>query len=360
MIKLFSLHHRGGHHIGILGKYLAIKEATSHLPGINYTRTHRCWYVPFDSATVKELRELLSQLDDVEIDIPELTEVEVPSSYAESLIRLRYSDATRLNYVTQFRKFLQFVYPLSADTFEERDVHRYLLHLIDKENASVSTQNIAINSIKFYLEHVKKGERRTYYIDRPRKETKLPTVLAEEEVRALLLATPNLKHRCIMIMLYASGLRVGELISLRLTDLDAHRMIVNVRLGKGRKDRITLLSKVALETIRQYLQAYKPGVWLFEGEEGGQYSQSSINKMIHRCADKAGITKNVSAHTLRHSFATHMLEQGTDLRYIQSLLGHESSKTTERYTQVTWKGFERLKSPLDSLNLGSGVGFEGE
>ena len=142
---------------------------------------------------------------------------------------------------------------------------------------------------------------------------------------------------------------MSELLKLRPTDLDRDRRLIYVRGAKGKKDRVTLLSAVAINFIHDYIGHIKPKVWLFEDPDGGRYSSTSVNKIIKRSAEKAGIQKRVSAHTLRHSFATHLLEQGTDLRYIQALLGHESSKTTERYAQVTRKGFGNLVSPLDRI-----------
>lgn len=151
------------------------------------------------------------------------------------------------------------------------------------------------------------------------------------------------------MLLYAAGLRRSELLRLKSGDIDPDRRVIYVRGGKGGKDRVTLFSRRAYECVVHYLKLVKPKLWLFEGADGGPYSATSLNNIIRRSALNAGISKRVSAHTLRHSFATHLLEHGADLRYIQSLLGHESSKTTERYTQVTRKGFEGLVSPLDRI-----------
>jgi site-specific recombinase XerD len=273
----------------------------------------------------------------------------VPPSYRDQLIKRRYSRSTCENYETQFRAFLSFIYPRTAEELTEEDIHAYQLFLIQKRAVSHSTQNQAINSIKFYLEQVKKGERREYYIERPRKELKLPTVLSEEEIKTLFFRTQYIKHKCMLFLLYSAGLRVSELLNLKHGDIDTDRKIIYVRGAKGRKDRITLFSPLAYKYLQDYIELLKPKHWLFEGPDGRPYSASSVNKIIKRSARAAGITKRVSAHTLRHSFATHLLEHGTDLRYIQTLLGHESSKTTDRYTQVTRKGFENLVSPLDRI-----------
>jgi integrase/recombinase XerD len=224
-----------------------------------------------------------------------------------------------------------------------------MLYLVNDRKASLSSQNQAINAIKFYLEKVMRQPRTCYYIDRPREEDKLPVVMSEQEIRLLFHHTINLKHKCLLYILYSAGLRISEVLHLKPTDIDADRSLIYIRGAKHNKDRITLLSKVAYQVTRQYLDVYKPQMWLFEGTGNRPYSQRSVNAIIKRNAAKAGITKNVSAHTLRHSFATHLLEQGTDLRYIQNLLGHESSRTTERYTHITNKGLNRITSPLDRL-----------
>jgi integrase/recombinase XerD len=275
----------------------------------------------------------------------------VPKEYEEKLIECRYSKATVLNYVIQFRNFIH--YAGSCENISEESIRRYLIHLIHDKKASRSTQNIAINSIKFYLEHVQKGERKVYYTERPRKEFKLPVVLSEEEVAALFMNVKNLKHKLILFLIYSAGLRLGELLLLKWTDIDASRKLIRVNGGKGSKDRVTLLSTKTIEYLKDHKDSSECGEYIIRGQNGGNYSPRSVNNIIKKAARVAGIRKNVSAHTLRHSFATHLLERGTDLRYIQMLLGHENSKTTERYTHLTKQGFEKLVSPLDNLNMGA-------
>ena len=188
-------------------------------------------------------------------------------------------------------------------------------------------------------------------IERQRKENYLPEVLSEEEVVAILKAITNLKHKALIMTIYSGGLRISELINLKIRDIDSDRMQIRIQQSKGKKDRYTLLSKKTLITLRLYFKEYKPKEWLFEGEGGGQYTDSSIYSIFKRALTTAKITKKVSIHSLRHSFATHLLENGTDLRYIQNLLGHSSSKTTEIYTHITTKGFDQIKNPLDKLDV---------
>ena len=325
-----------------------------------YSKTHERYYILFSREALTRLRDELSKFCKVELKgwgekdkpLPDTLVkawVNIPTIYTETLIRLRYSEATIKNYEVQFKKFLGYIYPRLAESITQEDIHKYLFYLVNDKKVSYSTQNQAINSIKFYLEWVNKGEQKAYYVERPRKERLLPEVLSEEEVLALLKSTQNLKHKCILCMLYSAGLRRGELLKLKASDIDYQRNLIMVRRGKGVKDRVTLLSQVTYAVLLKYLEIYQPKEFLFEGIDGQPYSERSVNNIVKRSAIRAGIVKNVSPHTLRHSFATHLLERGTDIRYIQELLGHDSSRTTERYTHMTKKGFEQLKSPLDNL-----------
>lgn len=361
MITLEPLMHRDQLCIAIRGSMAGtVYEALLRFPERKYSKTHRCFYVNYSKENLFQLRSTLEEHSVVvlkdfsnenSITNLALTKkfVAIPDSYGEKLIRMRYSKATYDNYMIQFRNFLIHIYPTGADGITEELVHGYLLHLINFKKVSISTQNLAINAIKFYLEHVMEGERRVYYTERPRKEWKLPTVLSEQEIRDLFFYTKNVKHRAIMFLLYSAGLRMSELLQLKWTDIDPERGLIYIRAAKGKKDRVTLLSSTAHEYLLHYRDLYQPRLWVFEGSTGQAYSPRSVNNTIKRNALRAGIEKRVSAHTLRHSFATHLLEGGTDLRYIQALLGHDSSKTTERYAHVTKRGFDKLRSPLDNL-----------
>jgi site-specific recombinase XerD len=188
-----------------------------------------------------------------------------------------------------------------------------------------------------------------YSLHRPKKEHKLPKVLSKNEVKRIFDSCNNIKHRCILMLIYSSGLRRSELIDLEISDIDSERMVVNIKGAKGKKDRISLLSENTLNLLREYYKSYKPKVHLFEGLKGCKYSPTSVANILKKSAQKAGIIKNVTPHMLRHSFATHLLEQGTDLRYIQELLGHNSSKTTEIYTHVSKKAIDKIRNPIDDF-----------
>ena len=185
---------------------------------------------------------------------------------------------------------------------------------------------------------------------RSKKERRLPDVLSQQEVFRLLEAVGNAKHRVIMLLVYSAGLRVGEVVRLKPGDINKDRNLIHVRQSKGKKDRYTVLSQVALEALNMYVEKERPEKWLFVGSQPGRHlTESAVQKVFDKAKEKAGIMKDVSVHTLRHSFATHLLESGTDLRYIQELLGHASTKTTEIYTHVSKRDIGRIQSPLDSL-----------
>ncbi|MEQ9231983.1 MAG: site-specific integrase [Cyclobacteriaceae bacterium] len=262
---------------------------------------------------------------------------------------VRYSPSTVSSYMSQFMQFLNFVHPKPLAQLSKADVLRYHAHLIRNRKISRSFQNQSINAIKFYIEHVLGHDRQHFQLERPIKQKRLPVVLSKEEVLKILRNTENLKHKTILATIYSAGLRMAEVKALKPADIDSAHMRIWVREGKGAKDRATVLSDQLLLVLRVYFRQYRPKVYLFEGPGGGQYSATSIRKVLGRSVRKSGIVKRVTPHTLRHSFATHLLEGGTNLRFIQELLGHTSSKTTEIYTHVSSERLESIKSPLDLM-----------
>lgn len=270
--------------------------------------------------------------------------------YIALLETRRYSFNTAKTYVSLFRDFIRHFRDRALIEINETDIKAYL-HKIVKSGKSVSYQNQVINAIKFYYEQVLDMPQRFYEVDRPRKVEALPVVLSIEEMQRLLDAAANLKHKAILTLLYSSGLRRQELLNLKITDILSDRMQVRVENAKGNKDRYTVLSVKALELLRIYFKTYRPKKWLFEGPDGGCYSASSVKKIVDQARQRAKIGKNITPHTLRHSFATHLLENNTDLRYIQALLGHSSSKTTEMYTHISTRYTSHIQSPLDAIKL---------
>ncbi|WP_240751553.1 site-specific tyrosine recombinase/integron integrase [Flagellimonas onchidii] len=268
-----------------------------------------------------------------------------PESYLSKLEILRYSNNTVRAYVNCFEAFINHYHERNPLEIDENEIREYLKVLI-RQGKSNSYVNQALNSIKFYYEVVNGMPNRFYSIERPRKEKRLPEVLSKKEIINIIENTNNLKHRCIVELLYSSGLRRNELLELKPNDIDSKRMMVRIRQGKGNKDRLTILSKNTLDDLRRYYKEYRPKNYLFEGVRGNRYSSSSVLNIIVNAAKKAGINRRVTPHMLRHSFATHLLEKGTDIRHIQLLLGHGSTRTTEIYTHVADRSFMKIEDLL--------------
>ena len=223
---------------------------------------------------------------------------------------------------------LLYYYPeLDPKEISEKDIMQFLRYLVDERQISTSYQNQSINAIKFYYEQVLGGKRKFYFLDRPRKEKRLPVVLSEEEVVRIFAQVDNIKHKCLLMLIYSAGLRIGEALNITVADIDSACGQVSIRGAKGNKDRASLLSASLLPLLREYYRKYQPKKYLFEGMGEGKYSARSAQAVLKRAVKQAKVQKNVTLHTLRHSFATgptfrHLLENGTDLRYIQTLLGH--------------------------------------
>jgi integrase/recombinase XerD len=261
-----------------------------------------------------------------------------------SLRSLKYSRRTvdrYLSIVDRYARFLKI--PLMESGVE--DATRFLACLERDHDASASSINQAISAIRFL--YTKVLGREAPLKRRPKSDRRLPGVLSREEAMRIVVAPRNLKHRALLVLAYSAGLRVSEIASLRVIDVDLSREAILVRSGKGRKDRYTILASKTKRLLETYLDLYKPQNWLFEGQNGNHLSTRSIQEVFNRAKVKIGLTKNVSIHSLRHSFATHLLEDGTDIRYIQELLGHANSKTTQIYTHIAKKDFLRIRSPYD-------------
>ena len=274
-----------------------------------------------------------------------------PEEFLLKLELKKYALSTAKTYINLFEIFINYYKEKDLKHIDENDIRSYLQQMV-QQNKSSSYINQMINSIKFYYEVVLGMPNRFYSVERPRKQESLPKVISLEEVQQIIKNTNNIKHRCIVSLLYSAGLRRSELLNLKLEDIDSKRMVINIKNGKGNKDRLTILSESVLKDLRVYYKEWKPKHYLFEGPKGDKYSAESILKIIKTAAQKGGIRKNITPHMLRHSFATHLLENGTDLRYIQVLLGHSSTKTTEIYTQVAINNIKAIKSPIELLNLG--------
>jgi integrase/recombinase XerD len=238
----------------------------------------------------------------------------------------------------------------SPEELGEEEVKEYLVHLLEDRGLSSGTYKYYAAGIKFLYRTTLNREEVVEKIKYPKAKIKLPVVLDLSEVRALLSVMENLKHRAVLTITYSAGLRVSETAHLKVTDIDSKRMMVRVRQGKGGKDRYTILSKTALECLREYWRAYRPKDWLFEGQkEGSHICYTSIRNIFVEAKERAGITKPVGPHSLRHAFATHLIEAGTSLHHVQLLLGHKSPKTTTVYLHVSKMNLAQVSSPLDSI-----------
>lgn len=260
---------------------------------------------------------------------------------------VKYSLKTRKRYTAIIERYARFIdCPLFDST--AADAIRFISSLERDCRASASTLNQAVSALRFL--YVRILGREAPIERRPRPDHRLPSILSREEAHAIISAPRNIKHKLILALAYSAGLRVSEIASLRVSDIDADRNLIFVRSGKGRKDRYTLLAMKTKRILNIYTEVYQPSEWLFEGQHGGHLSIRSIQGIFTHASKNAGISKNVSIHSLRHSFATHLLEDGTDIRYIQELLGHANAKTTQIYTHVAQKDFLRIHSPFDLLS----------
>lgn len=235
--------------------------------------------------------------------------------------------------------------------FGKKEIDAYHSAMMQGSGLSASTINQSVNALKCYYENVVGVRLGSIEMARPRKDHLLPKVYSREEVNKLIQCIPNKKHKAMIYLIYSAGLRIGETLRLKPQDVLFDRELVFVRQSKGRKDRYTIIGEKALRLLKEYLDEYKPVSYLFEGQYGDRYSDTSIRNVYDEAIEKSGVKKKGGPHTLRHSFATHLLEHGTDLRYIQELLGHQSSKTTEIYTHVSTKNFSKIKSPGDYLDI---------
>jgi integrase/recombinase XerD len=273
---------------------------------------------------------------------------ELMTRYAQMISIKRYSYSTLKTYSQAFLAFLDWCGPRMPLDLSVQDVVDYLCLCIARAHISETVQNQIINAIKFYYEKVEGRPRTLYPIPRPKRYVPLPKLLDKSEVRDMIRGTNNIKHRCMLMMLYGCGMRLNEVLSLLPSDVDSKRMVLHIRRAKGKKDREVPLPQQLLDALREYFKEHRPMTWLFEGTSPGEpYSDRSLQAVVKQAAARARIQRPVTAHMLRHSYATHLMEAGIDLRYIQSTLGHASIKTTEIYTHVS--KYKEPRSPLDDL-----------
>jgi len=312
---------------------------------VRWSSSLRLWHVP---DTEENRIRFRIPVEIIYTPSPEI--ITALKTFESFLLSRRYSPNTIKTYMEALRVFFRYFNERQIGSINNDDIILFNNEYILKKNLSSSYQNQMVNAIKLYYRTVENRNLEIEKVHRPKREKTLPNVLSKEEVKAILNAHGNTKHVAMLSLIYACGLRRNELISLKPQDIDSKRGILIIRQSKGKKDRIAPISLKLIELLRQYYISNKPTTWLFEGQHKGiQYSAESLQSILKQALKKANITKPVTLHWLRHSYATHLLEAGTDLRYIQELLGHSSSRTTEIYTHVSTKNLQNIKSPFDDL-----------
>jgi integrase/recombinase XerD len=314
--------------------------------GAKWERAMRAWLIP----DTPDNRSIFKIEPEIILSAGHVVRITTFTSWLKSK---RYSDNTIKVYTDCMRVFLKFFNDQDALDLTEGDVIRFNNEYILANNLSSSYQNQAVNAIKLFFSVLEQRKMNLDLVHRPKLGKQLPNVLSKEEVQTLLRSVKNRKHMAMLALIYACGLRRGEVLKLLPTDIDSHRMVLLIREAKGRKDRIAPLPQMIIDLLRNYYKEYKPKKWLFEGQmEGKPYSGRSIELVFKKALHLSGIRRPATLHWLRHSYATHLLEGGTDLRYIQELLGHKSSKTTEIYTHVSTRNLQAIKSPIEGFDLG--------
>ena len=401
-VVLKPLQHRGNECIGIyFEKSPRLNGAIQKHAGARWSQTNKCWYVPLSKENYNKLAGALKGVADIEqsalrqyladkkkpttktsVMLPVERSHKIVATKQSVLIRppakkpavipktgtihpvnahviplleqriklLGYSDSTKKTYINEVGIFLKTLRHHPADTFSIQRIKDYLQYCAETLGLTENTLHSRMNALKFYYEQVLKREKFFWDVPRPRKGTQLPKVLSKEEMIRLIKAIENVKHKTMIMLGYACGLRVSEITGLELKDVDEDRRLLLIRKAKGKKDRVVSLSPVMLIMIREYTSKYKPEKYLFEGQyKKTPYSVRSLEAIIKAAKTKAGISKTGSMHMLRHSFATHLLDKGTDVVFIQKLLGHNDIKTTLRYLHVTNKDMLNILSPLEDI-----------
>jgi integrase/recombinase XerD len=320
-------------------------DRIKRLEGSRWSQTLCTWHLP----DTEENRERF-KIEPLKNSHPSAEGIVQIEKFKQWLRSKRYSESTITTYSEALKSFLIFYREKSVVEINNEDVIIYNNEYILKNNLSASYQNQTVNAIKLYFMTVRETKIEVDKIHRPKRAKLLPNVLSKEEIKLILNAHSNIKHKMMLSLIYSCGLRCGELLALQPVHIDSLRNIVLLKNSKGKKDRIVPLSTKILEMLRDYYKVYKPKTYLFEGQTIGlQYDARSLQLVLKQALQKTGIKKPATLHWLRHSYATHLLESGTDLRYIQELLGHSSSKTTEIYTHVSTKSIQQIKSPFDAL-----------
>ncbi len=367
----------------------SLNDLVKKIPGIKWSQTNKCWWLPLgqenhtlitntignhatiDNSLLKVFLEKREQVKAVMIPAAAATKKALPISntpafklcpanlaalekFIQQLQLKAYSPSTIKTYRNEFMQLLQILKTKAVDSLQVDDIKRYMVYTMKKEGISENTAHSRLNALKFYFEQVLGREKFFWEIPRPKKAQQLPRVFSQDEIAAIIKSVKNRKHKTMLMLAYSAGLRVSEVVSLRTYNIESSRMTIFLSAAKGKKDRVVTLSPVLLVMLREYAREYKPAKkgYLFEGaEKGSPYSSRSLQEVLAAAKKKAGIMRPGSIHSLRHSFATHLVERGTDVTMLQKLLGHNDINTTLRYLHTSNKDLLKIISPLDDLKL---------
>lgn len=316
----------------------------------------KCWHIDYNTENIHKIYSVLPKDYRIVNNLKKRDFTKDQKDFLNGFYKYlkgkRYSESTVKTYSLFIADFVDYYKNKNVDEYTNRDIEVYLENVFVKRNYSISTQRQFISAVKQLRLYNPSCKIDDLKLTRPKKSRKLPLVLSKEEVLILIKNTSNLKHRTIIALLYSSGLRISELLNLKVRNIDIDRKQLIIQNAKGRKDRYVVLAESIIPLLINYYHSFKPKVYFIESKAGKTYSASSVRKLLKRACEKSGIRKVVTPHTLRHSFATHLLENGISLRHIQELLGHSRPETTMIYTKVTKKDLLDVESPLDKIMLG--------
>lgn len=367
-IKLDKAIHRGEEVVLIQFPYdNKLGDEARKIKNIRWSKSLKAWHAPYSIEVLNEIKTIFDSISIIdaqalkdtiskeravisnkkELSAETIKQIE---KFVNWLHSRRYSENTVKTYSESLKTFLLYFHKKTISEITNDDLIEFNNKYILAKNYSSSFQNQVVNAIKLFFRIMQNIKIDVDLIHRPKRERLLPNVLSKEEVKKILDSPPYLKHKVMLSLIYSCGLRSGEILRLKPEHISADRNILLIKQSKGKKDRIAPLSDKTIKMINNYLAVFKPTVYLFEGEKvGNPYDERSLQNVLKQSVSKAGIKKPVTLHWLRHSYATHLLENGTDLRYIQEILGHSSSKTTEIYTHVSTKSIQKITSPFDFL-----------
>jgi len=374
VVKAERAVHRGENRILLKFEYnKMLINLMKQVESCRWSETLRCWHIEDNPFIIEQLYDVLrnnatlfftnqsekenrilrkSQPENYSYFKLDKDKIDSLNKFKYWLKNRRYSEKTIITYIECMKSFFSFYPEKPLHEISNDDIIMYNNKYILANRYSSSYQNQVVSAIKLYYLRIENKRINVEEIQRPKRPRRLPDILSKEEVETILKTPVNLKHRIMLSLIYACGLRRSELLNLTPGSIDYDRKLLIIKAAKGNKDRVAPLPVKINEILKEYIEKYKPGKWLFEGyNKDEKYSETSLQEVFKNSLEKSGIKKTVTLHSLRHSYATHLLENGTDLRYIQEILGHKSSKTTEIYTHVTSRNIERIKSPFDDLDL---------